>query len=55
LFLREGIPVSRESGVAGVSLYSKSLLLRPSLGLRENGLYSGVVLLLSLDKEEINE
>jgi len=35
--------------------YSKTPLLRPPLSLRKNGLYSGVVLLLSLDKEEINE
>ena len=35
--------------------YSKTPLLRPPLGLRTNGLYSGVVLLLSKDKEEINE
>ena len=37
------------------TVYSKTPLLRPPLGLRKNGLYSGVVLLLSLDKEEINE
>jgi len=36
-------------------MYSKTLLLRPPLGLRKNGLYSGVVLLLSGDKEEMNE
>jgi len=37
------------------NIYSKTPLLRPLLGLRKNGLYSGVVLLLSKDKEEINE
>jgi len=29
--------------------------MRPILSMRKNGLYSGVVLLLSNDKEEINE
>jgi len=29
------------------NLYSKTPLLRPPLGLRKNGLYSGVVLLLN--------
>jgi len=38
-----------------VYAYSKTPLLRPPLGLRKNGLYSGVVLRLSKDKEEINE
>jgi len=36
-------------------MYSKTPLLRPTLGLRKNGLYSGVVLLLSKDKSKINE
>jgi len=36
-------------------MYSKTPLLRPPFGLSKNGLYSGVVLLLSNDKEEINE
>jgi len=36
-------------------VYSKTPLLGPPLGLRKNGLYSGVVLLLGYDKEEINE
>ena len=36
-------------------IYSKTPLLRPPLGLRKKGLNSGVVLLLSKDKEEINE
>jgi len=35
--------------------YSKTPLLRPPLVLKENGLYRGVVLLLSYDKKEINE
>ena len=38
-----------------IVLYSKTPLLGPPLGLRKNGLYSGVVLLLSYDKEEVNE
>ena len=38
-----------------IYIYSKTPLLRPPLGLRKNGLYSGVVLRLSKDKEEINE
>jgi len=32
--------------------HSKTPLLRPPLDLRKNGLYSGVVLLLSKDKEK---
>ena len=36
-------------------VYSKTPLLRQPLDLRKNGLYIGVVLLLSQDKEEINE
>ena len=35
--------------------YGKTPLLRPPIGLRKNGLYSGVVLRLSKDKEEIHE
>ena len=35
--------------------YSKTPLLRPPIDLRKNGLSIGVVLLLSEDKEEINE
>ena len=35
--------------------YSKTPLLKPPLSLRKKGLYSGVVLLLSYDKDEINE
>ena len=35
--------------------YSKTPLSRPPLSLRKKGLYSGVVLLLSYDKDEINE
>ena len=34
--------------------YSKTPLLRQPIDLRENGLYSRVVLLLSSDKVEIN-
>jgi len=34
--------------------HSKTPLLRPPLSLRKNGLYSGVDLILSSDKEEIN-
>ena len=54
------VPYMEDSGIEGdwirgVSLYSKPTLLRPPLCLRKNGLYSGVVLLLSYDKEEINE
>ena len=38
-----------------IYIYSKTPLLRPPLGLGENGLYSGVVLRLSKDKDKINE
>jgi len=36
-------------------MYNTTPLLRPPLGLRKKGIFSGVVLLLSNDKEEINE
>jgi len=36
-------------------IYRKTLLLKPPLGLRKNDRYSRVVLLLSNDKEEIDE
>ena len=38
-----------------IYIYSKTPLLRPPLGLGENGLYSGLVLRLSKDKDKINE
>jgi len=48
------LKVNRESCTAKWK-YNKTLLLRPPLGLKKKGLSSGVVLLLSEDKEEINE